>query len=68
MVSLKQARLLSELSQRAVAEKIGVHRQTYIKWEKNPDAVPVKFAKELSAVFGKGVDEIFFDTESTLSR
>lgn len=64
----RQARLLSDLSQLEVAEKLGVHRQTYMKWERNPDEMPVGKAKEFSVIVGSSVDQIFFNPESTLSR
>lgn len=66
--TLKQARLLSGLTQVQVAEKLEVHRDTYMKWERNADMMPVGKAKEVSAIFGRGIDEIFFTHESTLSR
>lgn len=67
-ISVKQARLRKELSQREVAEGLKVHRQTYMKWEKNGDEMPVGKAKEFCAIVGIPMDEIFFSHESTLSR
>lgn len=64
-ITLKQARLLSDLTQKEVAVKLGVHMQTYMKWEKSPEDMPVRKAKEVSQLFNRGVDEIFFDTIST---
>lgn len=66
--TLKQARLLSGLTQVEVAQKLDVHRDTYMKWERNADMMPVGKAKQASMIFGRGVDEIFFTPESTLSR
>jgi DNA-binding XRE family transcriptional regulator len=65
VISPKQARVLSDLSQKEVAEKLGVHRQTYMKWERNADEMPVGKAKEFSEIVGRGVDEIFFTRVST---
>lgn len=64
-ISLKQARLLSDLSQKEVAKRLGVHRQTYMKWEHNPDEMPVGKAKDFSVIVGRKVDEIFFNSIST---
>lgn len=64
-VSPKQARLLCEKSQKEIAEMLGVHRDTYTKWEKNPDAMPVGKAKEFAVIVGREVDEIFFIGLST---
>lgn len=66
--TLRQARLLSGLTQEQVAQKLAVHRQTYMKWERNADEMPVGKAKETSVILGRGIDEIFFASESTLSR
>lgn len=66
-LSVKQARLLSDLTQQAIAEKLGVHRQTYMRWELNPDEMPVGKAKEFSTIVKRNVDEIFFSQQSTLS-
>ncbi|CAM2829675.1 helix-turn-helix domain-containing protein [Paenibacillus taichungensis] len=66
--TLKQARLLSGFTQAQVAKELDVHRHTYIKWERNADDMPIGKAKKASELFGKGVDEIFFTHESTLSR
>lgn len=68
VLSPKQARMLCDLTQQEVAERLGVHRQTYMNWERNADEMPVGKAKEFSKIVGKGVDEIFFDSVSTLSR
>jgi len=67
-LSLKQARLLADLTQKEVAQKLGVHRQTYMKWERNADEMPVGKAKQFAKIVGRSIDEIFFHSESTLSR
>ena len=67
-ISVKQARLRNEFSQSKVAEKLKVHRQTYMKWEQNPDDMPVGKAKEFCLIVNMPIDEIFFSRESTLSR
>ncbi|WP_088227816.1 helix-turn-helix transcriptional regulator [Desulfosporosinus sp. FKB] len=67
-ISAKQARLRKELSQKKVAELLGVHRQTYMKWEHNADEMPVGKAKEFCKIVNLPVDEIFFSPGSTLSR
>lgn len=66
-LSPKQARLLCDLTQKDVAERLGVHRDTYLKWEKNPDNMPVGKARVFSSIVGVKMDQIFFDSQSTLS-
>lgn len=68
IVNLKQARKLNEYSQQQIADLLGVHVQTYSKWEDNPDIVKVGDAKKLSKIFGISYDDIFFNNHSTLSR
>jgi DNA-binding XRE family transcriptional regulator len=67
VISPKQARVLCDLTQQEVANQLGVHRQTYMNWERNADEMPVGMAKQFSKIVGRGVDEIFFSKESTLS-
>ena len=60
-LTLKQARLVKEKSQRDLAEMLGVHVQTYRKLEENPDLVTIGQAKKLAKYLGISYDEIFFD-------
>ncbi len=59
-LSPKQARNLKGLTQEYVAERLRVSRDTYRKWESQPDKMPVGKAKEFSNIVEKKVDEIFF--------
>lgn len=68
MLTIKQARLLGELSQKNIADALGVHVQTYRKIEANPDLATVAQAKIIADVTGKSYDDIFFCTNSTKSR
>lgn len=67
-LTLKQARLFSELSQEELANLLGVHRQTYMKWEKKPEEMPMGKAVEFCRIVKVSIDEIFFTLDSTLSR
>ncbi|WP_188453757.1 helix-turn-helix transcriptional regulator [Virgibacillus oceani] len=68
-MTLKQARHLTDLSQEKLADLLGVHRHTYMKWERNPDEMTIGEAKHFSKVTGIPIDDInFFDIHSTLSR
>ncbi|MFE7082529.1 helix-turn-helix transcriptional regulator [Priestia megaterium] len=66
--TLKQARLLKGFTQKELAEKLGIHKQTYSKMEKHPDDVTIGDAKRLSEILGFSYDFIFFNNNSTLSR
>ncbi|MEK4149053.1 helix-turn-helix transcriptional regulator [Robertmurraya sp. FSL W8-0741] len=67
-ITLRQARLLKGLTQKEVAEKLGVHVHTYSKMEKCPDEVTIGDAKKLSEILQFSYDFIFFNDNSTLSR
>jgi|GEM_PF-5550911 Predicted transcriptional regulators len=61
MFSVRQARLISELTQKEIAERLGVHRQTYMRWEYNPSEMPVGKAIQFSKMVNRSLDEIFFE-------
>ena len=46
------------LSQEALAEKIGVSRQTVAKWESGESTPDLALAAELAAVFGISIDRL----------
>ena len=60
-LTLKQARLLSEKSQKNMAEAIGVHIQTYRKMEEKPESITVYQAKKISEILKLSVDELFLN-------
>lgn len=60
VLSLKQARLLSEKTQREMAEKLRICVDTYREIERHPERATINQAKMLSAITGRTVDEIFF--------
>lgn len=66
-LTLKQARLIRELTQDQMAQKLGIHSQTYRKIELNPDEASIAQAKAISKVLGISNEEIFFDRESSLT-
>ena len=53
-----ELRKKNNLSQEALAEKIGVTRQTISKWELGETSPDIKQAKELSKVFNVSLDEL----------
>ena len=53
-----ELRKKNNLSQDALAEKIGVTRQTISKWELGETSPDIKQAKELSKVFNVSLDEL----------
>lgn len=68
LLTMKKSRLLAEKTQRQMAEEMGVHVHTYLKWEKNPDGMTINKAKEFCKIVGADIEEIFFDRQSNLIR
>lgn len=60
-LTVKQWRLAKEISQEQMAEKCGVHRNTYAAWEERPEDISIKNAKIIANALGESVDRIFFD-------
>jgi putative transcriptional regulator len=49
-----------EMTQEALAQAVGITRQTVIALEAERYAPSLDLAMKLAAVFGRGVDEVFF--------
>jgi len=62
--NLFNARKKSGLSQEAVAEKLGVSRQTISKWETDETLPDIRQSKKLSVLYGLTLDELIdFDID-----
>ena len=61
----KRARQYAGFTQREMAEKLGVSRDTYRKIEMSPEDATVAIAKKISEVVGIPIDQIFFADLST---
>ena len=61
---LFQARKNRGLSQEAVAEKLGVSRQTISKWELDETLPDIRQSKKLAVLYGMSLDELIdFDID-----
>ena len=67
-ITVKMARVNAELTQDEMASKMGVHVQTYRKIEKNPELASIRQAEKIALITGCKFEDIFFGTDSTLSR
>ena len=67
-LTLKQARLIRELTQDQMAELLNIHVQTYRKIEQNPDEATIGQAKRISKKLDLDYNEIFFGRSSSLNR
>lgn len=63
--TVKQARQYAGFTQREMAEKLGISRDTYRKIEQSPEDATVATAKKISEVVGIPIDQIFFAKMST---
>lgn len=59
--TLRQTRLLREISQEKMANELGIHRNTYANWEDNPGRIPIEQAKRISEILQVKTDDIFFN-------
>ncbi|PFK03591.1 helix-turn-helix domain-containing protein [Bacillus cereus] len=68
ILTIRQVRLAKGIKQKAVAEQLNVHVDTYRKMEKNPDDITIGEAKIICDFLEISYDHIFFNGNSTLSR
>ncbi len=66
-VTMRRARVLAEMTKKEVAELLGVHPQTYSKWEDDPEEMSISTAKQFCRIVKQEFSDIFFDTESILN-
>lgn len=62
-LKLKSARALMDLSQEALAEKVGVSRQTINAIEKGDYNPTIKLCIAICKVLGKTLDDIFWNED-----
>lgn len=68
VLSMRQARLASEKTQRQCAELFDVCEDTYRKIETDPQRITIVQAKVFSEFVGFPIDAISFDHDSSLTR
>lgn len=59
-ISLKAARVNAKLTVLEAAPKIGIGKDTLLKWEKNPSLVNPLFQQKISQAYNFPIDNIFF--------
>ena len=50
VMTLKQWRRGWELSQREMANKLGVHENTYRSWERSPGKIPIQYVVKITEI------------------
>lgn len=63
-ITMKQARIGINATQQEIADKLGVHVQTYMRMEKHPEDLTIKQAMAFSEITGVPIQVIFFDSDS----
>lgn len=63
MLTLKQWRLAREKTIADMAKACGVHPNTYMAWEKNPDCISIGAARKIAEALDVSVDVLFFGAE-----
>ncbi len=63
-ITMKQARVGAEMTQQQVADRMGVHVQTYQRMENNPEDVTIRQGKSFSEIVGVRFEDIFFINNS----
>ena len=59
-LTLKQARVINEITQQKMADLLGIHLDTYRKIEKNPDLATIEQARKIAEATGVPVEQLFF--------
>lgn len=60
-LSIKQLRMVRGLTQEQMAERVGVHRNTYASLEENPEKISIGLAKRIAAALEVSPNGIFFE-------
>ena len=59
-LTVREWRRAKEISQETMAERLHVHVNTYMKWEKSPGQISIGKAVEIAKILGVALDEISF--------
>lgn len=59
--TIKQARIMRDLTQESIALLMGISTQKYRRFEKYEQEMPVTMALKFCKITGIGIDDIFFE-------
>lgn len=65
MYTLKQARVGADLTIQEIADKLGVHAQTYSKYEKHPEDMSIAMGEKFAEIVGLNFEDIIFLPEKS---
>lgn len=59
-LTIRQWRRVQEITQEQMAEKLGIHINTYQNWEEAPEKISIGKAIEIAKIFGVSLNDITF--------
>lgn len=62
-MTMKQARIGIDATQQEIADKMGVHVQTYARMEKHPEDLTIKQAVQFASIVGRPISDLYFGVE-----
>lgn len=63
MFTVRQWRKVKEITQEDMANRLGVHVNTYQNWEKEPEKITIANAVKIAEIFGVSMNEISFKAQ-----
>ncbi len=67
-ITMKMARVGANMTQQEVADAMGMHVNTYARFEKDPESISIEDAKKFSKIVNVNCTDIFFSNNSNLIR
>lgn len=62
-LTMKQARIGINATQQELADRMGVHVQTYARMEKHPEDLTIKQALLFASIVDRPISDIYFGVE-----
>lgn len=59
-LTLRQIRLAKEVTQEKMAEKLGIHVNTYARWEERPSQISIEFCYKICDALDVEYDQHIF--------
>lgn len=64
-LDLQALRRARNITQKEMAKLLGIHENTYVNWEHNPDKITISYAVKIANILNATVDDIFLKSNST---
>lgn len=66
-LTMKQARIGINATQQELADRMGVHVQTYARMEKHPEDLTIKQALLFASIVDRPISDLYFGVELQLN-